>query len=935
MRKGAAFMPVGLADYLAQEDPKRPYTDQQLAQLLGLRREQVIQLRREAGFPDSRARLRPVLLKDMEMLLRSEPGLSDRALTARLKESGYEVSRFLVKELREVLPPFPRKAPAPPETDIFSSMIGWEGGLKAQVHQAKAAVSYPPNGLNTLIIGPSGTGKTFLAETMYRYAVKQGFLVPDAPFAAFNCADYADNPQLLNSQLFGYVKGAFSGAGESREGLVAKADGGILFLDEIHRLSGEGQEMLFYLLDKGAYRRLGDSGPARRASVRLIAATTSSPESALLLTFRRRIPIVISMPALVDRPLAERFAIINEIFAKEQEKIDRRLVVEADTVRTLLQYDCPGNIGQLQSDIQVCCASAFLESLSHQDKEVYIRSELVEHLLSAGLVPRPLEVESRYCHQLVFPLQGDRELKGTPGLDTIYDQMRQTMEEEVEAGEDPRKLQKRILEQFQLTRCGHGSTGDEGQKRLKDIQKVVGAILEKMQGITAGAGLEEALALCFEGSFFKAGNAALPILEEKYPAEYALAIEIAKHYRSRRQEEAISQQTLRALTLCLFAFSARKKQSRIRVILMAHGQIGVAMAEVVNRILQDDNAVGFSMGWEESSEQVLERAIRLVQQVDEGKGCLLLVDMGSLASFTPEIALRTGVKVRCVARVDTLMALDAVHRAGFRESCTLDELADVLEIGRLHAGFSDVKRRTGKPAAILTVCITGEGYAKRIECFLKTTITECRGIHIVDVGLLNRDAMLSQLEELRRHYDVVAAVGTMNPELPGIPFLSMEYIFSSQGSMALSNLLEDYHRRSNGLGELLDPQMILFDADFEDKNDAIDHMYTLLLEKGRVKPEFLLSVYKRENLGATCLPERIAIPHGEPAFVTKPAICLAKLRRPVEWADHVAADFVFLFALTEDCQIYVQKFYEFISDRSNVKRLFDAASATELYQLLV
>lgn len=114
MRKGAAFMPVGLADYLAQEDPKRPYTDQQLAQLLGLRREQVIQLRREAGFPDSRARLRPVLLKDMEMLLRSEPGLSDRALTARLKESGYEVSRFLVKELREVLPPFPRKAPAPP-----------------------------------------------------------------------------------------------------------------------------------------------------------------------------------------------------------------------------------------------------------------------------------------------------------------------------------------------------------------------------------------------------------------------------------------------------------------------------------------------------------------------------------------------------------------------------------------------------------------------------------------------------------------------------------------------------------------------------------------------------------------------------------------------------------------------------------------------------
>ena len=207
------------------------------------------------------------------------------------------------------------------------------------------------------------------------------------------------------------------------------------------------------------------------------------------------------------------------------------------------------------------------------------------------------------------------------------------------------------------------------------------------------------------------------------------------------------------LTLCLVAFSARKMERRIRIILMAHGQVGPAMAEVVNHVLQDDNAIGFSMGWDEPNERVLERAIRLVQQVDEGLGCLLLVDMGSLASFAPEISLRTGVSVRCVARVDTLMALDAVNRASFRDKCTLDELADALEIGRLHAGFSDLEQRTGKPSAILTVCITGEGYARRIESFLKATVVECSDIKIVDVGLLNRDAMLARVEELRRDYD--------------------------------------------------------------------------------------------------------------------------------------------------------------------------------------
>lgn len=427
-----------LTELIRQEDPKRPYTDEQLAQMLQLRREQVVELRRINGIPNSWMRLRPALVVEMQKLLEQEPGLSDRSLTLRLNAMGYNVSRYLVKELHSNLPE--KEAEPQPEpaveittqeetegTNVFAGMIGYDGGLKAQIHQAKAAVSYPPNGLHTLIIGPSGSGKTFLAENMYHYAVQQGLLAPDAPFVSFNCADYADNPQLLNSQLFGYVRGAFSGANATKDGLVQKADGGILFLDEIHRLSGEGQEMLFYLLDKGSYRRLGDSGPARKVNVRLIAATTSSPESALLLTFRRRIPIVISMPGIADRPMAERFAVLQSIFAGEYKKIDRKLVVEREAVRILLQYDCPGNIGQMQSDIQVCCANAFLESVSKQQDTVYIRAELVQQLISAGSLTRSLEVESCYDRQLVFPQVED---DASQTLDKMYYRLKEIAEED-------------------------------------------------------------------------------------------------------------------------------------------------------------------------------------------------------------------------------------------------------------------------------------------------------------------------------------------------------------------------------------------------------------------------------------------------------------------------------------------------------------------------
>ena len=130
----------------------------------------------------------------------------------------------------------------------FRNLIGYESSLKNQIDQAKAALMYPPNGLHTLIIGSTGVGKSLFANIMYQYYKKIKNRSCDVPFIVFNCADYYNNAQLLLSYIFGYVKGAFTGADKDKEGIIEKADGGILFLDEIHRLPPEGQEMIFYFI---------------------------------------------------------------------------------------------------------------------------------------------------------------------------------------------------------------------------------------------------------------------------------------------------------------------------------------------------------------------------------------------------------------------------------------------------------------------------------------------------------------------------------------------------------------------------------------------------------------------------------------------------------------------------------------------------------------
>ena len=103
-------------------------------------------------------------------------------------------------------------------TDAFLHVIGSDGSLKTVIKKAKAAMIYPPFGLHTLLIGPTGVGKTMFAEIMYRYAKEHGVLGEDAKFIVFNCAEYADNPQLLLGQLFGYVKGAYTGAEKTNDG---------------------------------------------------------------------------------------------------------------------------------------------------------------------------------------------------------------------------------------------------------------------------------------------------------------------------------------------------------------------------------------------------------------------------------------------------------------------------------------------------------------------------------------------------------------------------------------------------------------------------------------------------------------------------------------------------------------------------------------------
>lgn len=216
--------------------------------------------------------------------------------------------------------------------------------------------------LSVLIRGETGTGKEIVARRLHARSRFQ-----DAPFVKLNCA--AVPVDLLESELLGYEKGAFTGANESKPGLVEIANGGTLFLDEIGDMAASLQSKLLHLLQDGRYTRIGGRED-RRAQVRIICATNCDLETAVKArTFRSDLFYRIDVIGLRLSPLRERKQDIPQLcqhfLEKLAKKYGRRVSPLTETTLHLLsQWAWPGNIRELENWIMRDLVFGVHEALS-------------------------------------------------------------------------------------------------------------------------------------------------------------------------------------------------------------------------------------------------------------------------------------------------------------------------------------------------------------------------------------------------------------------------------------------------------------------------------------------------------------------------------------------------------------------------------------------
>jgi DNA-binding NtrC family response regulator len=238
-------------------------------------------------------------------------------------------------------------------------LIGTSSAIKSVMEQIRQVA---PTHATVLITGPSGTGKELAARAVHQLSLRKSH-----PMITVNCTAISEN--VIESELFGHVKGAFTGAWKDKKGLVEEADGGTLFLDEIGDLGFSMQTKLLRLLQEGEYKPVG-STRTRHADIRFVAATNHDLEADIKNgTFREDLfyrlnVICLNMPGLDRRP--EDIPLLAQHFIKKYALLYQKDItqISESALKHLAAHTYSGNVRELENMIErgvIFCRTAVLE----------------------------------------------------------------------------------------------------------------------------------------------------------------------------------------------------------------------------------------------------------------------------------------------------------------------------------------------------------------------------------------------------------------------------------------------------------------------------------------------------------------------------------------------------------------------------------------------
>lgn len=687
------------------------------------------------------------------------------------------------------------------EKDSFKDLVGYNGSLRSIVQKCKAIVSYPSRDMSILITGNSGVGKSYMASLLHNYAKDEGKISKEAPYVIFNCADYADNPELLSANLFGYIKGSFTGADKNHAGALESADGGCLFLDEVHRLSPEGQEKLFVFMDKGVFKRLGENKAERKVEVKLILATTEDPQKALLQTFIRRVALKINIPRLDERPMDERLTMIYKFFRMEALKINKDIAINKQVINSILSQKNEGNVGSLKNIIRFCCAIAYKEQQLNdviKIEKVYLKlyglnlnSNIKEYYFDEYM---SVKKENNDIND--FTLFNNDKLKM---LDSMIDNVENIIKAYDEKLITINELRKKLAVELNkiLEEVVYEEKDDNDFVKgiyLEGVENTL-KIIESQYGIKYYGNTSKVLSkvlLYYRNSIIDTDDAIIHkkfetiknIIKKQLSKSFIVSEKIIKNLENSLDNILDIRVQIMIFMYVLTVMS--KESEKTNAIIVAHGySTASSIASVANQLYGEFIFEAFDMPIDLPAQEIKNKIKAYISETETAKDTIILVDMGSLININSDLENIIEGDIGIINNITTNIALDIAGRI-INGQDVETMINGIEQSNSLVCKFIKSKKRK---KVILTTCISGIGTAVKLRKLIK----ECIGNTDIEVKECEHATLKlrGRNDKIFTDYDVKLIISTTKLSVEGVDTILLEELMTGEKDKVLLEVLND------------------------------------------------------------------------------------------------------------------------------------------------